>query len=724
MLIGGIVLGLLLGLRNGGRLSNLGSIQLRATWILFAAVIVRFGTEALLNQGVEIIDALRVPLLTSGFALLLGGLYVNRGYPGLGLAFIGILLNAIVITINGGHMPIWEAALSAAGLTQLDVTSALHIVVPGTATDFLLRGLILGDVIPIPLPFVQNVASLGDVFLTLGLGFFLFAGVIRVPSHLEASEEEAIRRRLFGLAGATRLPRRDGTTINPETGLAPAIQDTASLDRPVFLGSQSGGTGLSSPALAPLPVGPYPDDLDDAAASAAFDASGVSIPGATSSAPTITLPRPSPEMLARVRRHPYVRLALNGSFSALWAGQLVSLFGDRLHLIALAFAVQITTGSALATAFVFVAGFIPNLVFSPIAGTFVDRWDHKEVMIVSDLLRAATVLIIPVAIVTSVWFVFPLVFLLTTISIFFRPARIAILPRIVAKDELVTANSALWVGETIADVVGLPLAALFVTALGLALPVAFWLDAATYIASAALISTMLIRDPVASDATEAAETAEAQAATADDASQPTGFFGEMQAGYRFLRSERTLFANTIQAAVAQLNVGVLTALTVAYTVAVFEPQGIAPTVAYGFIESGIGVGNLIGGFVIGLIGSRLAKGRLISAGYAVWGLCTVFLALSGNLGIVIGLAIGSGVANMVFIIPSQALFQERTPGALMGRVVGFRFALVFGSMALAMALGGILSVFIPVTLVIALFGLVSMGAGIAGFLVPAIRDAT
>lgn len=721
VLIGGIVLGLLLGLRNGGRLSNLASIRLRATWVLFAAVIVRFGTEALLNQGVEIVEILRLPLLASGFAILLGALYLNRGYPGLGLAFIGILLNAIVITINGGYMPIWETALTAARFTPQDVNSALHIVLPGTASDFLLRGLVLGDVIPIPLPFVQNVASLGDVFLTLGLGFFLFAGVIRVPTHLEASEEEAIRRRLFGLAGATRLPRRDGTTINPETGLAPAIQDTASLDRPVFLGSGSGGTGLSSPALAPLPVGPFPDDLDDAAASAAFEASGVSIPGATSSAPAITLPRPSPETLARVRRHPYVRLALNGSFSALWAGQLVSLFGDRLHLIALAFTVQLTTGSTLATAFVFVAGFIPNLVFSPIAGTFVDRWDHKEVMIVSDLLRAATVLLIPIAIVTSVWFVFPLVFLLTTISIFFRPARVAILPRIVAKDELVTANSALWVGETIADVVGLPLAALFVTALGAAIPVAFWLDAATYIASAALISTMLIRDPVSSDATEAAE-----AAATDDpaASEPTGFFGEMQAGYRFLRSERTLFANTIQAAVAQLNVGVLTALTVAYTVAVFEPQGIAPTVVYGFIESGIGVGNLIGGFVIGLIGARLAKGRLISAGYTVWGLCTVLLALSGNLGIVIGLAIGSGVANMVFIIPSQALFQERTPGSLMGRVVGFRFALVFGSMALAMALGGILSVFIPVTLVIALFGLVSMGAGIAGFLVPAIRDAT
>ena len=44
---------------------------------------------------------------------------------------------------------------------------------------------------------------------------------------------------------------------------------------------------------------------------------------------------------------------------------------------------------------------------------------------------------------------------------------------------------------------------------------------------------------------------------------------------------------------------------------------------------------------------------------------------------------------MVFVIPSQTLFQQRTPPDLMGRVVGFRFALVFGSMTLAMGVGGL-----------------------------------
>ena len=50
---------------------------------------------------------------------------------------------------------------------------------------------------------------------------------------------------------------------------------------------------------------------------------------------------------------------------------------------------------------------------------------------------------------------------------------------------------------------------------------------------------------------------------------------------------------------------------------------------------------------------------------------------------------GIGVANMAFVIPSQTLFQERTPPELMGRVVSFRFALVFGGMTVAMAIGGI-----------------------------------
>jgi hypothetical protein len=59
----------------------------------------------------------------------------------------------------------------------------------------------------------------------------------------------------------------------------------------------------------------------------------------------------------------------------------------------------------------------------------------------------------------------------------------------------------------------------------------------------------------------------------------------------------------------------------------------------------------------------------------------------------------------------------------MGRVVGFRFALVFGSMTIALALGSVLGEVVGPGPVIAVFGGVTMIAGLAGYLVPAVRDA-
>jgi DHA3 family macrolide efflux protein-like MFS transporter len=78
---------------------------------------------------------------------------------------------------------------------------------------------------------------------------------------------------------------------------------------------------------------------------------------------------------------------------------------------------------------------------------------------------------------------------------------------------------------------------------------------------------------------------------------------------------------------------------------------------------------------------------------------------------------------MVFVIPSQTMFQERTPPHLIGRVLGFRFALVFGAMNLSIALGGILAEVVGVTPVIAVFALMTAAAGAAGLLFPAVRDA-
>lgn len=681
MLIGGIALGLVLGLLAGGHLMNLGSIRLHRLGLLVLAVLLRFGTEILLNAGVAPVEMLRVPLLAGAFALLLLALWPNRGYPGISLAFIGVLTNAVVIIVNGGYMPIWQRSLELAGLTPAEITSSLHYVLPVPLdANFLLHLGPFADLIPIPVPLIQNVTSIGDAFLTFGLGFFLFAGVVRVPHEIDEAQIEAIRQRLAGLAGSTR-PLRAGDP-GAETGLSPALTGAVALERPLVLGSA--GPGLSSPSLT------------------SFER-GVGAPGTL----TLPIPIPSAEVVERARQHPYVRLALNGSFSALWAGQLISLFGDRLNQLALVAVVFISTGSALATGLVFFAATLPNLLLSPIAGTFVDRWDHKEVMVVSDILRGAIVLVLPIAAITNIILVYPLIFLVTSISVFFRPARVAILPRIVPEEDLLSANSALWVGETIADVIGYPLAGVFVALLGSAVPLAFWVDAATYLASAALIATIVVQARSRSEGAEPRE----------------GLIAELAVGWHFLRRETVLLANTLQGVAGQFSLGIAIALTPSFVQMTFSGSGFGWQAAYGFLETGLGVGNLIGGFVIGLVGARYAKGRMVILGYAVWGMLIFVFAMTNNLGVAIGLSFGQGVANMIFIIPSQTLFQERTPSELMGRVVGIRFALVFGSMTIAMLVGSVLGQVLGPGPVIAAFGLVTMGAGLAGLLVPAVRDA-
>ena len=82
--------------------------------------------------------------------------------------------------------------------------------------------------------------------------------------------------------------------------------------------------------------------------------------------------------------------------------------------------------------------------------------------------------------------------------------------------------------------------------------------------------------------------------------------------------------------------------------------------------------------------------------------------------LVLGLFFGMGVANMAFVIPSQTLFQERTPPELMGRVVSLRFALVFGGMSLAMALAGVAMTVVGPGPVIFAAGIVSVCAGRGG----------
>jgi MFS family permease len=645
LIVLGLIVGFVAGLFARGRVGRLIDVRLRWAGLIAGALLLRYGTQWAIGSGVTLADTLRLPLIATAFALLLAALWMNRSQPGILAVLVGAAANGLAIVVNLGWMPVSAAALSAVGMTSGELNTSFHVLLPENlnAQFFLMAGPI-GDIIPIPIPFLTNVSSLGDAFMAAGLGWFVFATLVR-------GRED---------------PTGPGVTLGP--GPRAAAHAGLGLERPIVLGGGR-GAGLSQ-----------------------------------------SLP---PTLGTRVRAHPYARLALDPRFAAYWLAQTISLFGDRLHQVALGVLVYAVTNSPLATGLVFLAATLPNILLGPIAGTFVDRWEHKRVLIASDLIRAALVLTIPFAATTNIYLVYPLVFAITAVSLFFRPAKVALLPRIVREDDVMAASSATWTADTLADIVGFPIAGLFIAFLGTQatdLGLAFVADSATYVLSALLLVGISV-EPIA------------RSVAPRTASALRTFSDELVEGWRFLRSRAVLIQNTLISTVAQMSVGVTLALTVVYARDWLDGSLIPYPGNYAAIETAIGVGNLVGGVTVGAIGARLRKGWLVVGGFVVMGLAIVVLGLTGNVLIALAAATIVGIANLVYIIPTQTIFIEITPIELMGRVVAFRSSLVFGAMTLAMAVSGILAEIIPVGIVIAAFGVLTALGGLVGALLPAVRDA-
>ncbi len=129
-------------------------------------------------------------------------------------------------------------------------------------------------------------------------------------------------------------------------------------------------------------------------------------------------------------------------FRRIWGAQAISDIGDGLTNLTLFIVVLGLTGSTAAIALVAIALAVPMILVGPIAGVFVDRWDRRRVMLVSDLLRAAIVLGFIVAVAADqLWLLYLLAVAHATVGTFFTPARMALLPLVVPEEGLLAANS-------------------------------------------------------------------------------------------------------------------------------------------------------------------------------------------------------------------------------------------------------------------------------------------
>jgi DHA3 family macrolide efflux protein-like MFS transporter len=182
----------------------------------------------------------------------------------------------------------------------------------------------------------------------------------------------------------------------------------------------------------------------------------------------------------------------------LWAGQVISQFGDSLFTIGLAFLSLELTGSKTATGLVQMASYLPILIFGLFAGTIIDQTAKRRVMLVADFGRTFVLLVIPVLyfakLLTPVTLAL-VAFMLTFFSTFFVPARNSFIPTLAGGNDqsLLKANSLMQTSEHIAFLVG-PLAVGVLATLFGTIHL-FTLDALTFALSFAFIFFITVAEP-------------------------------------------------------------------------------------------------------------------------------------------------------------------------------------------------------------------------------------
>lgn len=390
----------------------------------------------------------------------------------------------------------------------------------------------------------------------------------------------------------------------------------------------------------------------------------------------------------------------NRAFLLLWAGQFVSQIGDRLAALAFPWLVYTATGSAVGTGAVFAIYTLPYMLFGVFAGVAVDRVDKRRLMIVVDLVRAGLVLTVPLLATRSLAAVYVLAFVIASAGVFFDPARLAILPEIVPPGRLLRANSLISTAENLTEILGWALAGLLLAAVSTS--VAFELDAATFLVSAAALALMRHQAP-------AREVAERSV---------RALGRELREGLSFLFRDRGVRANTVMIIVCVAGLGAAYPLTFLFAVRVLG----GGTRAFGTLEAAVGVGYLAGSLALVALASRVRKGRVMIAGLAAMGACLALVGVTGSVWTAaLPLAL-FGLANAAVLIAVDTYLQQAIPEGLRGRVLGSRFTLTQGTYALSVLVGGALAGFLDVRLLFAVAGAIVALSALVGLASREIRE--
>lgn len=379
-------------------------------------------------------------------------------------------------------------------------------------------------------------------------------------------------------------------------------------------------------------------------------------------------------------------LRSNPEFRRLFMAHSVSRGGDAFNTVALVVLVFDLTGSGRGVAGAVMFEVLPILVFGPVAGLAADRLARRRLMIGADVLRAAVASVLVVA-TGSAAVAYAVAFGLSAGAVVFNPAAASLLPEVVGDDEVVAANSAMWTAAVTGQIALAPLAGVVIAAWGV--EVAFALNAATFIASAAVLAGL-------------------QAGRTPADVEARGWSGVL-AGVRTVRAEALLTRLAVVQVLASMSAGATSGLLV-----VLGDRWLG-------VGAG-GFGTLLGAIGVGAAAGPILLRRFIRPGdrrwlfgpFAVRGGVDLILAGVASPIVAGGALVAYGMSTSTGMVAYQSTLQTLVPVDTRGRAFAFYDVLWNSARLLSLAIGGVLVDIIDVRAVYVLSAVLLFAAATVG----------
>lgn len=346
---------------------------------------------------------------------------------------------------------------------------------------------------------------------------------------------------------------------------------------------------------------------------------------------------------------------INRNFFMLLSGQFVSQIGDKLHMIALSFWVLKTTGSSAKMGAVLAASLIPSLVIGFFSGAFIDRYNRKNIIIGTDLLRGLILALFAVLFyfeLINFYMILAMQMLLSVNAAFFDPAIPSVIPQIVDEKDLAAANSKHQFVNGFSTIAGAFIGGIFISMFGYLW--VFVVNAISFLLSA-FFECFIKIPPLQKDTTEKRG--------------ETGILSDLKQGYQYILSDKALLILLFMVMVIHFFVG---------SIEIFMPV-IANAISddgarnLGFFQTAFGVGTIIMAVILSIKNiSGKEKFTLFGSVFLIGVLYFAASFFAGNEAVITGLYL-----IMIFLfgcciicagISFKTLLQKKVDNSFAGRV--------------------------------------------------------